>query len=689
MHPEVIESSAGPCPICGMALEPLSPTTPQSDSELEDLGRRLKVAILFTVPLFGLSMGEMVLPLDAVAPARAWVLVQLALSVPVVLYGAAPFFVRGWESLKRRSLNMFTLIALGVGVAWLYSVVASLAPGLFPVAFQDAEGNVAVYFEAAAVITTLVLLGQGLELRARRRTGDAIRSLLELSPETATKVQDGVEEEVHVCCVHEGDLLRVRPGERVPVDGHVVEGRSVVDESMVTGEPTGVVKHVGDPLVGATVNGAGALLMQADRVGEDTLLARIVDMVGKAQRSRAPIQKLADQVAGWFVPVVLLVSLLTFAGWALLGESSPLAMGLINAVAVLIIACPCALGLATPISIKVAMGRGAEAGVLFRNAEAIERLGQVDVLLVDKTGTLTEGRPRLVETLACPGFSESEVLRLAACLDRQSEHPLAEALVSAATERELALEDATDFESVTGKGVRGRVDGRSVELGNRSLSERPGLESEAEAQRVLGRTVVFVVVDGALAGLLAVADPIKATTPLALATLREEGLELVMLTGDDPKTAEAVGAQLPIDRIIAGVLPDEKANVVRQLQARGRVVAMLGDGVNDAPALAAADVGVAMGTGTDIAMESAHVTLVKGDLLAVVRARRLSLATMSNIRQNLVFAFAYNALGVPVAAGVLYPLFGVLLSPMVAAAAMSFSSVSVIGNALRLQRAAL
>lgn len=695
MHPEIRKDGPGSCPICGMALEPLDGgADEEADGELKDMTRRFWVSTALTLPVFVLAMGEMIpgRPLDDLLTARGITWVSLILTSPVILWGAAPFFVRGWQSVVTRHLNMFTLIALGVGVAYVYSVVATLAPGVFPASFRDSHGVVAVYFEAAAVIVTLVLLGQVLELRARSRTGAAIKALLGLAPKTARRIDaDGQERDVPLDHVHVGDRLRVRPGEKIPVDGIVEEGRSAVDESMVTGESIAVAKGTGDALIGATVNGTGSLVMRAERVGSETMLSQIVHMVGEAQRSRAPIQKLADVVAGWFVPAVLIVALVTLVVWSLIGPEPRMAHAIVNAVAVLIIACPCALGLATPMSIMVATGRGALAGVLFRNAEAIETLRTVDTLVVDKTGTLTEGRPALVVVEAVGDHAEEGLLQLAASLERGSEHPLAEAIVRGAEERGIALLEADEFDSRTGRGVVGSVGGSEVALGNRKLMDEMGVEVEhlvarADAMRAEGRTVMLAAVDLRPAGVLAVADPIKETTPEAIRSLHAAGLRIVMLTGDSRKTAEAVAAKLGLDEVIAEVLPDDKVKAVRDLQRGGAVVAMAGDGINDAPALAAADVGIAMGTGTDVAMESAGVTLVKGDLRGIVRARRLSAATMRNIKQNLFFAFAYNALGVPVAAGVLYPTFGVLLSPMIAAAAMSFSSVSVIGNALRLRR---
>ena len=695
MHPEVRQWGPGACPICGMALEPITVTAEEeSDPELDDMTRRLWVSTAMTIPAMLLAMSEM-LPGNAFAslahsPASGWI--QLALTTPVVLWGGWPFFVRGWQSLLNRHLNMFTLIALGVGVAYVYSVIALAFPDLFPASFRMAHGQVGVYFEAAAAIVTLVLLGQVLELRARSRTGAAIRALLRLAPNTARRLNDdGSEEDVPLEHVRPGDRLRVRPGEKVPIDGRVLEGSSAVDESMITGEPIPVGKHTGDLLIGATVNGTGSLIMRAERVGGDTLLAQIVNMVARAQRSRAPIQKLADVVSGYFVPAVVGVAIVTAAVWGLIGPEPRMAHAIVNAVAVLIIACPCALGLATPMSIMVATGKGATAGVLFKNAEAVEVLRTVNTLVVDKTGTLTAGRPALVSVTPIGAFDESELLRLAASLERGSEHPLAAAIVAGAIDRGLTLAMAEQFESITGKGVRGRVGGTLVALGNRALMNEIGVATTDSAARGddlrrEGQTVMFVAIDGAVAGLLGVADPIKETTAEAIAALHKEGLRIVMLTGDSRTTAEAVARRLGIDDVIAEVLPDEKAAIITRLQHEGRIVAMAGDGINDAPALAQANVGIAMGTGTDVAMESAGVTLVKGDLRAIVRATRLSRATMRNIRQNLFFAFIYNSLGVPVAAGVLYPAFGVLLSPMLAAAAMSFSSVSVIGNALRLRR---
>ena len=694
MHPEIVRGAPGSCPICGMALDPRTVTLEEAENpELADMTRRFWAGVALTAPLLLVAMSDMLpgRPIErSLGPALVgWL--QLALATPVVIWAGWPFFVRGWQSMVRRSPNMFTLIALGVSMAFIESVLATVAPQFFPSAFREHGGRVAAYFEAAAVIVTLVLLGQVLELRARSRTNSAIRALLGLAPKTARRLQsDGTEEDVPLDHVVVGDRLRVRPGEKVPVDGLVLEGQSAVDESMVTGEPIPSEKIPGSRVIGATINGTGSLVMQAERVGAETLLARIVQMVAQAQRSRAPIQKLVDRVSAIFVPGVVVVAALTFVVWAVAGPEPRMSYAVLNAIAVLIIACPCALGLATPMSIMVATGRGATMGVLFKNAEAIEILRAVDTLVIDKTGTLTEGKPKLVGVVTEKPWREEEILRLAASLERGSEHPLAGAIVAGAEERRIALSTATDFLSQTGKGVSGRVDGRAVQLGNAVLLAGrqidPGaLGAKAEEMRSAGQTVMYAIVDGALAGLLGVADPIKATTADAIRQLHEEGLRLVMLTGDSRTTASAVAKQLGIDEVIAEVLPDQKAEKVKQLQAAGRVVAMAGDGINDAPALSQAQVGIAMGTGTDIAMESAGVTLVKGDLRGIVRARALSRATMSNIRQNLFFAFAYNALGVPIAAGVLYPMFGWLLSPVIAAAAMSFSSVSVIGNALRLR----
>jgi Cu+-exporting ATPase len=698
MHPEVVQDEPGSCPKCGMALEPRTVSAGAEESgELRDMRRRMWVGLALTIPLMILSMGPAMagLSFDWLGPRWVLNLVELALATPVVLWGAWPFFVRFWGSLRTWNLNMFTLIGLGVGVAYIYSVIAALLPDLFPPSFRDADGSVAVYFEAAAAITVLVLLGQVLELKARSQTNAAITALLDLAPEMARRINpDGSEEDVPLEEVEVGDRLRVRPGERVPVDGTVESGSSSVDESMVTGEPVPVEKGEGDEVIGATVNGTGGLVMEAGKVGGDTLLARIVDMVAEAQRSRAPIQRLADVVASYFVPAVVGSAVVTFIVWAIWGPDPAMAYALINAVAVLIIACPCALGLATPMSIMVATGRGAGAGVLFKNAEAIEVLRDVNTLVMDKTGTLTEGRPRLVTVATVGDRGEAEILSLTAALERASEHPLAAAIVDGSKDRELVLSDAEDFQSVTGKGITGKVDGHQVAVGNRAMMDDLANVSEAvadraEALRGDGQTVILVAVDGEIAGLVGVADPIKESTPEAIRQLHAMGLELVMLTGDSRTTAEAVARRLGIDRVVAGVLPDQKADEIKRLQKEGRVVAMAGDGINDAPALAQAQVGIAMGSGTDVAMESAGVTLVKGDLRGIVRAIRLSRATMRNIKQNLFFAFVYNSLGIPIAAGVLYPVFGLLLSPMIAAAAMSFSSVSVIGNALRLRRVEL
>jgi Cu+-exporting ATPase len=694
MHPEIVRDKPGNCPICGMALEPRTVTSAeeQENPELRDMTRRFWVSVVLSVPLFLIAMGPHlgIDPGRFVAP-RILGWIELILASPVVLWCGWPFFVRGWYSLVHRSLNMFTLIALGVGVAYVYSIVARLVPGFFPPSFRDEHGEVGVYFEAAAVIVTLVLLGQVMELRARSRTGAAIKALLGLAPKTARRLrEDGAEEDVPLDHIQPGDRLRVRPGEKVPVDGVILEGASAVDESMVTGESIPVEKREGDRLIGATVNGRGGFVMRAEKVGAETLLAQIVRMVGEAQRSRAPIQRLADQVSGWFVPLVVGIAIVTFIVWAVTGPAPAMAYAIVNAVAVLIIACPCALGLATPMSIMVATGKGATSGVLFRNAEAIEVLRKVDTLVVDKTGTLTEGKPRLVSVRPAPEVEEGNLLRLAAALERGSEHPLAAAIVSGAEERGAAAAEVSGFESVTGKGVTGTVEGRRVALGNRALMEDLGvglgdLPAVADEMSRDGQTVMFVAVDGRPAGLLGAADPIKESTPEALSRFHEMGLRVVMLTGDNRTTAEAVAKRVGIDEVIAEVLPEQKVEVVQRLQGEGRIVAMAGDGVNDAPALAQAEVGIAMGTGTDVAMESAGVTLVKGDLRGIVRARRLSEATLRNIRQNLFFAFIYNALGIPVAAGILYPGLGILLSPIFAAAAMSFSSVSVIVNSLRLR----
>ncbi|MGZ8359671.1 MAG: heavy metal translocating P-type ATPase [Allosphingosinicella sp.] len=691
MHPEIRRPGPGSCPICGMALEPAEPSLDEGPNpELIDMTRRFRVSALLAVPLLVLAMGGDLLGWHPL-PMRASIWLQLALATPVVLWGGLPFFERGWASLKSRNLNMFTLISLGVGVAYGYSLVAALFPGLFPRAFRTMGGGVPVYFEAAAIITTLVLLGQVLELRARSATGRAIRALLGLAPKIARIVRDdGREEDVALDQVQAGDVLRVRPGEKVPVDGVVLEGRSSVDESMISGEPVPVEKEAGATVTGATVNGTGSLLMRAERVGKDTMLAQIVRMVAEAQRSRAPIQALADKVSAVFVPAVVLVAILAFGIWALFGPEPALTHALVNAVAVLIIACPCALGLATPMSIMVGTGRGASAGVLVRNAEALERMEKIDTLVVDKTGTLTLGKPRLVAVVAAPGFDEAHVLRLAAALERGSEHPLAAAIVDGAETRGLAIPESTGFASQTGMGVTGKVEDRTVALGNAALLAKLGVDptplaGQAEAMRSEGQGVMFVALDNVLAGLVAVADPVKEGAAEAIAALRRENVRVVMLTGDNRTTAEAVARRVGIAEVMADVLPDRKQAVVEELRRQGRRVAMAGDGINDAPALAAADVGIAMGTGTDVAMESAGVTLVKGDLRGIVRARRLSRAVMRNIRENLFFSFVFNAAGVPIAAGLLYPAFGLLLSPVIAGAAMSLSSVAVIGNALRLR----
>lgn len=694
MHAEIRSQAPGACPICGMTLEPLVPAPGSKDlTELQDMSRRLWTSAAFTLPVFLLAMGD-ALPGDHV---RRWIprgistWLEMALSAPVVLWGGWPFFDRAWRSAMTRRLNMFTLIGLGVGVAFLFSVVGTIAPQVFPPSLRTPDGDIAVYFEAAAVIVTFVLIGQVMELRARSRTSAAIEALLEMAPETAHRVgEQGEETDVPLELVRSGDMLRVRPGEKLPVDGIVMAGRSTVDESMVSGEPAPVAKHPGDPVVGATVNGAGSFVMRADKVGSETLLARIVTMVTSAQRSRAPVQRLVDSVSGLLVPVVVATAGLTFVIWATVGPAPRLAHALVAAVAVLIIACPCALGLATPMSIMVSTGRAASAGILFRDAAAIERMRDVNTIVVDKTGTLTEGRPALALVMATAGHDEDTVLRLAASIERPSEHPLAQAIIEGAAARGLVLSPAREFRSITGMGVRARVDHHDVLLGNLALLAGEGIEAsyladEADALRALGQTVVFLAADGEPLGLLGVADPIKQSARDAIRQLIHEGLELVMLTGDDEATAHAVAAQVGLDSVIANALPEDKLRTVAGLQGKGRTVAMAGDGINDAPALARADVGIAMGTGTDVAMESADVTLLKGDLRGIARARHLSRATMSNIRQNLVFAFGYNALGIPIAAGALFPVWGMLLDPMIAAAAMSLSSVSVIGNALRLR----
>ncbi len=692
MHPEVRQEGPGSCPICGMALEPETVTAEAPvNHELIDFTRRLWVAAVLTLPVFALEMGGHLTGLAMRISGQTSNWIQFALATPVVLWAGWPFFQRGWASLRNRSLNMFTLIAIGVGAAWIYSVVAVLAPALFPAAVRRMDGSAPVYFEAAAIITVLVLVGQILELRAREQTSGAIRALLDLAPKTARRLRDdGGDEDVTLDLVAVGDRLRVRPGEKVAVDGEILDGRVTIDESLVTGESMPVTKGVGDKVVAGSLNKTGSFVMRADKVGADTLLAQIVQMVAQAQRSRAPIQRLADKVSGWFVPAVIGIAVLAALVWGLVGPEPRLSYALVAAVSVLIIACPCALGLATPISIMVGVGRGAHAGVLIKNAEALERFEKVDTLVLDKTGTLTEGRPSVTAIRPAPGFDETELLRLSASLERASEHPLADAVVRAATDRKLALSEASEFDSPVGRGVTGVVDGRRVALGNgRYLGEIgvdvAALEAEAEALRQDGATAIFVAVDGAAAGVLGIADPVKATTAGAIRDLKAAGLRLVMMTGDNRTTAEAVARRLGIDDVQAEVLPQDKAAVVERLRAEGRIVAMAGDGVNDAPALAAADVGVAMGAGSDVAIESAGVTLLGGDLQGIVRARKLSKAVMSNIRQNLVFAFGYNALGIPVAAGLLYPIFGLLLSPALAALAMALSSVSVIGNALRLR----
>jgi Cu+-exporting ATPase len=698
MHPEIVQDGPGSCPICGMALEPRTVTAEAGPNpELIDMTRRFWIGAALTLPILVLTMGPHVLGLPIhglISPAAsAWL--QLVLATPAVLWAGWPFFERGWRSLVTGKLNMFTLIAIGTGAAYLYSLVATVAPGLFPPEFRGAMGEVDLYFEAAAVIVALVLLGQVMELRARERTGGALRALLDLAPKMARRLRaDGGDEEVSLDLIKVGDRLRLRPGEKVPVDGVVLEGNSALDESMVTGESMPVAKAPGDALIGGTLNGTGSLVMRAERVGAETLLSRIVQMVAEAQRSRAPIQRLADTVSAWFVPAVIVVAVASFLLWNFFGPSPAFAYGLIAAVSVLIIACPCALGLATPMSIMVGVGRGAQSGLLIKNAEALERFEKVDTLVVDKTGTLTEGKPKVLAVLTQPGFSESELVRLMASLERGSEHPLAAAIVAAAAERKLDLAEVTDFRSETGKGVIGRADGRRVALGNANLLAMLDVESgplvaQADSLRRDGMTVMYAVIDGAAAGMIGVADPIKDSTPKALAALRGGGVRVVMLTGDHRETAMAVARKLGIDEVEAEVLPADKSRIVGRLRESGRVVAMAGDGVNDAPALAAADVGVAMGTGTDVAIQSAGITLLKGDLGGLARARRLSAAVMSNIRQNLFLAFIYNALGVPIAAGLLYPLTGTLLSPIIAAAAMSLSSVSVIGNALRLRRVEL
>ena len=693
MHPQIRQVGPGSCPICGMALEPeIAGTEVGPNPELVDMTRRFWIGLVLSLPVVALEMGGHLTNLHMLLGKNLSNWIQFVLATPVVLWAGWPFFVRGWQSLLTRNLNMFTLIAMGTGVAWLYSAVAVLMPNLFPAAFRDAEGTVAVYFEAAAVITVLVLLGQVLELRAREATSGAIRALLDLAPKTARRVKgDGNDEEVSLDTIQVGDRLRVRPGDRVPVDGVVLEGRSALDESMVTGESMPVTKEKDARVIGGTINKFGSFVMRADKIGRDTLLSRIVQMVASAQRSRAPIQRLADQVSAWFVPTVIAVALIAFAAWAAFGPEPRFAFGLVAAVSVLIIACPCALGLATPMSIMVGVGRGAQAGVLIKNAEALERMEKIDTLVIDKTGTLTEGKPKVVAVKPAPGFDETQVLRLAASVERGSEHPLAAAIVAAAAERKLELLPVRDFDSPVGKGVTGIIEDKRLVLGNaRFLAElnidTSALSAEAERLRGDGATAIFLAVTGKLAGVIAIADPVKATTPDALRALAAEGIRVVMLTGDNRTTAQAVARRLGIAEVEAEVLPDQKSAIVEKLHRESRAVAMAGDGVNDAPALAAAEVGIAMGTGADVAIESASITLLKGDLTGIVKARALSLAVMRNIRQNLFFAFIYNAVGVPVAAGALYPIFGVLLSPIIAAAAMALSSVSVVGNALRLRR---
>ena len=692
MHPEIQRDGPGSCPICGMALEPVMPTASDGPSEeYRDMRRRFWIGLLLALPVVALEMGGHLTGLHQYVGRQASNWIQMLLATPVVLWAGWPFFERAWLSIRNKSLNMFTLIAMGTGVAWGYSMIAAIAPRIFPAAFRAADGSVAVYFEAAAVITVLVLLGQVLELRARESTSGAIRALLDLTPKLARRVRDdGSDEEIALDDVAVGDTLRIRPGEKVPVDGTVLEGRGTVDESMVTGESMPVTKDAGSALIGGTINQTGGLLMRSEKVGRDTMLARIVQMVADAQRSRAPIQRLADTVSGWFVPGVILVAIVAFVIWSLIGPTPAMAYGLIAAVSVLIIACPCALGLATPMSIMVGVGRGAEVGVLIKNAEALERMEKVDTLVVDKTGTLTEGRPSVVAIEVGDGFEEQDLLRTAASLERSSEHPLASAIVKAAEDRGLVLVEPSGVDQPVGKGIVGVVDDKAIVLGNASFLEEydvdlGALAEAADRLRADGATAIYIAVNGKAAGVIAIADPVKETTGEALAALREAGIKVIMLTGDNRVTAEAIARRLGIDDVEADVLPDQKSAVVQRLREQGRIVAMAGDGVNDAPALAAADVGIAMGSGTDVAIESAGVTLLRGDLLGIVRARHLSHATMTNIRQNLFFAFAYNVAGIPVAAGVLYPVFGLLLSPIIAAAAMALSSVSVIANSLRLR----
>ena len=692
MHPEIRQQGPGDCPICGMALEPEQVSLDDGPSEeLRDMTRRFWIGLVLTLPVLVLEMGGHLIGLDHIVAPQMSNWIQLVLATPVVLWCGWPFFVRGWKSLVSRNLNMFTLISIGTGVALVYSLVATLTPQVFPDAFRQGDGSVAVYFEAAAVIVVLVLLGQVLELRAREKTSGAIKALLDLAPATARKLDDnGGESDVSLDRFKVGDRLRVRPGDKVPLDGEVLEGSSNVDESMVTGEPLAVSKKAGDQVIGGSINQQGSFIMRADKVGRDTMLSQIVQMVASAQRSRAPIQGLADKVAGYFVPAVILVAIVAFIAWSFLGPTPPMAFGLIAAVSVLIIACPCALGLATPMSIMVGVGRGAQNGVLIRDAEALERMEKVDTVVVDKTGTLTEGKPQVTKLVPAEGFSEQELMRFAGGLEKGSEHPLAHAVLEKARAMELTLPDAEGFDSPNGKGVTGKIEGQQVLIGNRLLMEAEGVdtsgfESEAEQLRKDGATVIFAAVDGKVAGLLAIADPVKETTEAAISALQQDGIRVVMLTGDNRTSAEAVARKLHIDEVEAEVLPEDKGKIVQRLKDQGRIVVMAGDGVNDAPALATADVGVAMGTGTDVAIESAGITLLRGDLMGIVEARRLSLATMRNIRQNLFFAFIYNSAGVPIAAGVLYPFFGILLSPIFAAAAMSLSSVSVIVNALRLR----
>ena len=696
MHPEIRQPGPGFCPICGMALEPETVSADTGPNpELADMTRRFWIGLALTLPVFALEMGGHLTGLHQWIGQTASNWLQLVLATPVVLWAGWPFFERGWASLKTRNLNMFTLIAMGTGVAWIYSIVGTAFPHLFPATMRGPDGAVPVYFEAAAVITVLVLLGQVLELRAREQTSGAIRALLDLSPKSARRISsEGTEADVSLDAVQSGDRLRVRPGERVPVDGEILDGRSAIDESMVTGESMPVTKATGDNVIGGTMNQSGAFIMRADKVGRETMLAQIVQMVAQAQRSRAPIQKLADQVSGWFVPAVIAIALIAFAAWGLFGPEPRFTYGLIAAVSVLIIACPCALGLATPMSIMVGVGRGAQSGVLIKNAEALERMEKVDTLVIDKTGTLTEGRPSVVAIRTASGFDENELLRLAASLEVASEHPLAAAIVRSANERGLPLSAVSEFDSPVGKGVTGLVDGKRIVIGNARIMQQANIDTRAinkaaDDLRKDGATAIFISVDEKAAGILAIADPVKATTPEAVKALKDAGIRVIMLTGDNATTANAVAQKLGISDVEAEVLPDGKAKIVERLRREGRVVAMAGDGINDAPALTAADVGIAMGTGTDVAMESASITLLKGDLNGIVRARHLSAATMTNIRQNLFFAFVYNAAGVPVAAGVLYPVFGILLSPVIAAAAMAMSSVSVIANALRLRTVAI